>query len=376
MKKAKVALELQPCLGNRSGIGVYTYELAKRMQDTDRLSFSGTVFNFLNHLDLRKDLDGITMPIYPSSLVPGTVYRLMPEPLTIPRHWLFPDADLSLFLNYVVPKRIRGKVAMAIHDMAYMRFPETLSDKTLSSLRRNVQRGVERADRIITVSEFSKREIHELLQVPLEQIAVIPNAASISDATISKEELYGKFGIEKPYILFVGTIEPRKNLTRVLQAFELLKKEQGIPHQLVLAGGKGWKNEEIYATVDSLSSAKDIIFTGFVSGPEKNTLLKYAQAFVFPSLYEGFGIPPLEAMHFGCPVVCSDAASLPEVCGDAAEMVDAYKPESIASGLWNVISDEVRRSMLIQNGYRQEQTFTWDDSYQKLVRLCEEILEI
>lgn len=285
-----------------------------------------------------------------------------------------PPADLSLFFNYVVPKQISGKVVLAVHDMAYMRFPETLQSTNLLNLRMNVERGIERADRILTISEFSKREIHELLQVPLDKISIIYPAASISENFAPQLELFRKFGIEKPYILFVGNIEPRKNLTRVLQAFDLLKKEQGIPHQLVLAGGQGWKNEEIHATVQTLFSAKDIVFTGYVSDVEKNTLYQSAEALVFPSLYEGFGIPPLEAMHFGCPVVCSNAASLPEVCGDAAAMVDAYQVESIASGLWDVLSDEDYRLKLIQKGYWREKRFSYKDSAQKLTQLCLEVL--
>lgn len=376
MEKAKVALDLQPCCGNRSGIGMYTYELARRVRDTSKLTFSGNVFNFGNRLEMDRFLAGIDMPVRSCATIPSKIYRRLPKSLAIPYDWVFSKADLSLFFNYVVPKRIRGKVALYVHDMAYVRFPETLQSTNLLNLRANVARGVERADRIVTLSEFSRREIHELLQVPLENIAIIHPAASVSDSMVDKTVLCEKFGITGPYILFMGNIEPRKNLTRVLQAFDLLKKEQGIPHKLVLAGGQGWKNEQIHATVDSLSCARDIIFTGYVSDGEKNALYQNAQAFVFPSLYEGFGIPPLEAMHFGCPVVCSNAASLPEVCGDAATMVDAYQVESIASGLWDVISDEDYRNSLIQKGYAQEKNFSWEESTSQLVQLCQEILEL
>lgn len=375
MRKSKVALDLQPCLSNRSGIGMYTYELAKHIHDTEHLTFSGNVFNFDNRKNLDTLLDGVTIPIHECSVLPAKIYRRLPKPFAIPYDWLFPPADLSLFFNYVVPKRISGKVVLAVHDMAYMRFPETLQSTNLLNLRMNVARGIERADRILTISEFSKKEIHELLQVPLDKISIIYPAASISENTVPQTELCAKFEIKKPYILFVGNIEPRKNLTRVLQAFDLLKREQGIPHQLVLAGGQGWKNEEIHATVQTLFSEKDIVFTGYVSDAEKTALYQSAEALVFPSLYEGFGIPPLEAMHFGCPVVCSNAASLPEVCGDAAAMVDAYQVESIASGLWRVLSDESYRNELIRKGYQQEKRFSYKDSAQKLIQLCQDVLE-
>ena len=161
----------------------------------------------------------------------------------------------------------------------------------------------------------------------------------------------------------------------MVQAYKLLKKDAKIPHQLLLAGGSGWRNEELHQELRTLEATGDVIRTGYVTEEEKNTLYSHAGAFVFPSLYEGFGMPPLEAMHFGCPVICADAASLPEVVGDAAELVDPMEVESIAAGMLRVLTDTAHRTDLVQKGYIQTKKFTWEDSANKLMQICREVLE-
>lgn len=372
---ARVALELQPCCGNRSGIGTYVYELACRMHDGEGVEFQGNVFNFLSRNDNSASLSGIVMPIEECRLFPYGVYRRVWH--TIPPRYehLFPRADLNLFFNYIVPPRIQGKIAVTVCDMTYLRFPETMNRNNLERIRRDIDYSIERSSRIITISEFVRQEIHELLHFSLDKIAVIPCAPSLHNEAVPAGSVLQRYGIRRPYLLYVGTIEPRKNLARLLKAYERLKAEAGIPHQLVLVGGSGWNNEEIYSTAKGLSCANDVIFTGFVSAEEKNTLYKNAAAFVFPSIYEGFGISPLEAMHFGCPVITSDAASLPEVVGDAARLINPYDETSIAEGIFSVINNDEYAQHLIRKGYQQEKKYTWDASAEKLKLLCKEVLK-
>lgn len=372
----RVALELQPCCGKRSGIGVYTYELARRLRSGDGLEFVGNLFNFVGRNDNSAALSGISMPIRENRRLPYGIYRRVWNVLPIPYRAMFPEgADLSVFFNYIVPPRISGKVMTTLHDMTYLRFPETMDAKNRRRLDKGLRYSVERSDRILTVSEFSKRELRELLHIPEERVAVVPNAPSIGAETADLAHLAERYGLRQPYLLYVGTIEPRKNLTRLIAAFDRLKREAGIPHQLVLAGGKGWQTEEIYLAAQKASHAGDILFTGYVSAPEKNGLYQNAAAFVFPSLYEGFGIPPLEAMTFGCPVICANAASLPEVVGDAAELVEPEDETSIAEGIWKVISDQARRDELTRRGAVQARKYTWDASSEKMAQVCRAVLE-
>lgn len=372
----KVALELQPCCGKRSGIGTYTYELAKRLKNQDGLEFCGNLFNFAGRNDNSDSLAGVEMPIRESRIFPYGVYRRVWNLVPIPYQSLFPDrADLSVFFNYIVPPRVSGRVITTIHDMTWLRFPETMDQRNYRRLKNGMAHSIERSDGILTVSSFSKEEIHKLLHIPMEKIFVVYNAASCSLETEPFEAVAEKYQIYRPYILYVGTIEPRKNLVRLIHAFSQLRKEYGIPHQLVLAGGRGWNCEDIYQAAKESAPGNEIVFTGYVSGGEKNALYQNAAAFVFPSLYEGFGIPPLEAMERGCPVVCSNAASLPEVVGEAARLVDPLDEAEIAQGIWDVLSDSGYASRLVERGYEQAKKFTWEASAKKLTEICREVLE-
>ena len=177
------------------------------------------------------------------------------------------------------------------------------------------------------------------------------------------------------YILYVGTIEARKNLDFLLRAFDRFKRETGLPHKLVLAGGDGWENRAVYERAASVSCAADVRFLGYVSGPVKSALYDNASLFVFPSLYEGFGIPPLEAMEHGCPVVCSDAASLPEVVGDAALTVGVSDEVGLAGAMHRVLTDASLAHSLAERGRARARAFSWDDSAVKLAAVCREVLD-
>lgn len=372
---ARVALELQPCCGNRSGIGTYTYELARRLRSDDGIEFQGNVFNFLGRNDNHAALAGIDFPIAENRTLPYGVYRRVWRGMPMSYDAMFPYADLTFFFNYIVPPRINGKTVNTVYDLTYLRFPETMDQRNYRRISRDLVYSIERSTRIITISDFVSNELQTMLRLPAEKISVIPCAPSHSQETASFSEVAEKYRVTMPYILCVGTIEPRKNLIRLLKAFARLKQEAGIPHQLVLAGGSGWSNTEIYETAMGLPCASDVIFTGYVSAAEKNALYQNAEVFVFPSLYEGFGIPPLEAMHFGCPVVTTKAASLPEVVGDAACLTDSLSELSIAEGIYRVLNDAAYRSMLIKKGYVQERKYTWAASAEKLIHLCREVLE-
>ena len=364
-----VALELQPCCGNRSGVGTYTYELARRLRDGDGLEFCGNVFDFLGRRGYAQLLETVPMPVRLQKSMPYGVYRRIWHLLPLSYGSMFPKADLHLFFNYIVPPRVSGAIVTTIHDMTYLRFPETMGQRNLQRIRRDIQSSVERSDRILTVSEFSKREITELLGVAPDRISVVYNAPSVAETEAPFSQVKARYGIQGPYLLYVGTLEPRKNIVRLIHAFEQLK-EDGLPHQLVLAGGMGWKTEEIQQTVSASSWGEQIVLTGYVSGEEKNALYRHADVFLFPSLYEGFGIPPLEAMRFDCPVVCSNAASLPEVVGEAGEYVDPMDVCSIAQGIWNVIYRAGYREELVEKGRRQSERFSWDRSARELERVC------
>lgn len=371
-----VALELQSALGKRSGIGNYTYELAKRLQDEADLHFCGNVFNFLGRNDNSASLLGIDISICECKYFPYGVYRRLWHWLPVRYDRLFGAADLSIFFNYIVPPRISGRVMTTIHDLTWLRCPETMDSKNLRRIKKDIDYSIERADKILTVSEFSKQEMMSLLKLPAEQIAVVPCAAGEMPESADFAEIANKYNLAKPYLLYVGNIEPRKNLPRLLQAFDLLKTEQNLPHKLVIAGGSGWGNGEFQQTLQKMKWSDDVVQVGYVEAALKRALYENAAAFVFPSLYEGFGIPPLEAMSCCCPVVCAKAASLPEVVGEAAELVEPLSVPSIAEGIWQVVSNEDRAAELKAKGYEQVKKFSWKKSANKLKSVCREVLGV
>lgn len=368
----QVALELQPCIGNRSGIGMYAYEIARHLQIEPSISFCGNVFNFRSKVDLREEIPQVDIPIRGCTKLPYGVYRRIWHMLPVSYETFFPNADLTVFFNFIVPPRIRGKVITTVHDLTFIRYPETMEKKNLHRIRNDIVYSLQRSDRILTVSEFTKKELGQVFHIPKEKVSVVYNAPALSGDIANVEPLFARYRISKPYILYVGTLEPRKNLMRLMHAFEKLKQMVNIPHQLILAGGKGWNSEGIW---NYAKKNPNILAIGYVSNAEKNALYQNASLFVFPSLYEGFGIPPLEAMHFGCPVVCANAASLPEVVGDAAEMVDPIEIDSIAKGMLHVLTDASHRAELVEKGYSQAKKFSWDDSANRLMQICREVLE-
>lgn len=370
----RVALELQTCCGRRSGIGNYAYELARHLKPTNDICFQGNVFNFRGKNNNSSHLKGITMDIRENKVIHYGVYQRIWKKIPIPYHWMFPTADITHFFNYIVPPHVKGKVVNMVHDMTYLRYPETMRAGNLKRIQEGIESSIERSSKILTLSEFSKKEIIELLKLPESFVDVVYCAPTLSSYTADWFKTMKKYKIMKPYILYVGTIEPRKNLIRLLKAFHSLKVEAGIPHQLVLAGGKGWNCDDIYLTAKKLNSNKDIIFCGYVSDEEKNALYKHAEAFVFPSLYEGFGIPPLEAMSLGVPTITAKVASLPEVVGDGAVLVNPMNEQDIANGIYSLLSNKEYANIIREKGKERAKLFSYDKSAQKLLKIYQEMI--
>jgi glycosyltransferase involved in cell wall biosynthesis len=287
--------------------------------------------------------------------------------------------DITQFFNYVIPPGVKGKAALYVYDMAYKVYPETIGEKTLKMLNDNLEKSCRRADHIITISEFSKSEIIKYLKVPSNKISVIPCAI---DQDVFNEVLDAKmlsstkkkYNIVGDYFFYLGTLEPRKNIERLIDAYAILAKlYEEVPY-LVLAGKNGWNYDNIYRKVKDYKLENKVVFTGYIDSSEAVLLLKGAFAFVFPSIYEGFGMPPLEAMACGVPVITSNVTSLPEVVQDAGYLVDPFSIEDICNAMTEILIDSKNRELLKQRGLERAKEFIWDKSakllrevYQKIV---------
>ena len=370
-----VALELDPCFGERSGIGLYAYEMIRRMRGGDRIQYVGQAFNFAGQRNIKKALPDIAIPIRENRLLHYGLLRRIWRRLPVPYQSFFPDkADLHIFFNYIVPQYITGPVMTTVYDMSYLRLPETLHRENWKRLQEGMAYSLNRSERIITISEFSRQEIVELAGIAEDKITVIPAAPCVSEETEPYDIVAARYGVSLPYLLYVGNIEPRKNLVRLLRVFNRLKLSDGIPHKLVLAGGRGWRNGEFDRVLAALPCRNDVIQTGYVSAETRNSLYENADALVYPSLYEGFGMPPLEAMRCGCPVVCSDTASLPEVTGGAAELINPLSEDSLCEGLRHILNDKSYAATLIKKGRVRAGHYSWEESAGRLMYLCEEAL--
>ncbi len=282
--------------------------------------------------------------------------------LPIPIELVTGRLDILHSPDFVLPPTLARHKVLTVHDLSFMRCPECSSPALLEYLMRSVPRSVARAHLILADSQSTRRDLLDLLDVPPERVEVLyagvepryaPQEAAAAQAAARK------YGLAQPFILGLGTLQPRKNFARLIRAYHLLRQRHHVPHQLVIGGGRGWLYEDIDATIAELGLAEQVRLVGFVDDADLPALYAGADLFAFPSLYEGFGIPILEAMGCGTPVVTADNSSLPEVAGDAALLVDPLDIEALADALWRVIDDGALRQTLVQRGYQQVQRYTW-----------------
>lgn len=305
------------------------------------------------------------------------VYRMIWNFIPIPYSFFFGNnSKVTLFFNYIIPPGVSGRKITVVHDMAYKAYPETVRAKTRKFLDLSLSKTCKKADKIITVSEFSKLEIMKYLEVKADKIEVIPlgvdvkyyhNAYSENDVGKVKE----KYNISGEYFLYLGTIEPRKNIERLIKAYGALYKQRKDIPKLILAGKKGWLYEDIFKTLRELELHDMVSFLGYIEIQDAPKLIAGSIAFVFPSLYEGFGLPPLEAMACGTPVIISDAASLPEVVGEAGLLVNPLDINSIKEAMLKIIAEPDLRIKLSEAGIQQAKMFSWEETTKKIEQVID-----
>ena len=396
--KRRIGLNLQPLASpTLTGIGTYALEVTKRLaqNSADVNEIECHVFDFWGHNNaasriasiLDEDASETIRPtIRESRLIPlGVLIRTGKLcPFLTYNRLLHSKADLTVFFNYLLPNRIKGKTIVTVYDMVSERYPETMDKRNAKLLGKYLYKSCQRANEIITISEFSKKEIVECLQIPADRIRVAPCGydkakyfplGSEEDRATLMKRIADRYGINTPYILYLGTLEPRKNVELLLDMFILIKRQ--FPSlKLVLCGGLGWKYEATLDKVSRLRLDNDVIRTGYVSEEDKRILYVLAEIFFFPSFYEGFGLPPLEAMACGTPVICSCTSSLPEVVGEAGFLCDPRDPQAFAAAAMTVLTDPVRRSEMIVKGYEQAGRFSWDRTAKEYTRAISDVVEL
>lgn len=355
----KVCVDVQAAVTQRAGVGRYTKALVEHLgpaagDDSLRLFY----FDFKGNGEPLKAANSTVL----ATRFPGRLAQLAWKTISWPPYDIFAGkADVYHFPNFIIPPLSQGASVVTIHDASFLRLPGMAEERNLSFLRARIRDTVRRADAIIAVSQFSADEIVSLLGAPRERVHVIyegisPRFAPLDPAASAAALLDLK--LEKPFILTVGTLEPRKNTRFLIEVFERMKSFDG---QLAIVGMPGWKCQPILDRMASSSRAGDIRYLRYVSDEQLRALYTRTELFVFPSLYEGFGFPPLEAMACGAPVLSAATGSLPEVLGDAATLVGGFD-----AGQWaELASSHLGDRSATEKGRGRAAMYTWQKAAQE-----------
>lgn len=313
------------------------------------------------------------------SLIPLRISNGLKTHNLQPPYDLFFGKRIYFFPNYSSWPTWFSPSITVVYDLSFEYFPQYVEPRNRAFLSTQVKQSVARSAKIVTISHNSQKEIHEYYSTALDNIPIIHPGIDQSELfrwpTKAVEDVKERYGISGKYILFVGNIEPRKNLRNLLLAYEKLSKKIRREYSLLLVGARGWLDDEIFETIKRLQDDGNNIQqpNTYVNDKDRVALFSGASLFVYPSMYEGFGIPPVEAMACGVPSITSNNSSLPEVVGDAAIMVNANSVEDLASAMTTVLSDKKLLAEMIQKGFAQADKFSWQTEAQKLLDVFIEV---
>lgn len=357
---------------NRVGSGQYAYEILKNLEKID-LENEYTILLPTPKLDdLPKERKGWEYRV----LKPNKLWTRIALPVAL--YLARQKPDLFFSPTHYIPRFSPVKTICTIFDLGYLHFPETLKVDDLYKLKNWTKFSIENSSKILAISQFTKKDIIENYGVSPDKIIITPLGF---DEKIFKpikdnkriETTLKKYNINGDYIIYIGTIQPRKNLLRLIEAISSVEIKLVIVGKTTGPGRQGWKYEEILQAPKKFGINDKVIFTGFVETEDLPALLSGSKMFVFPSLWEGFGIPVLEAMACGAPVIVSNVASLPEVVGKSGTYVDPYSVDSIKKGIEILLKDEKLRQKKVQLGKMQVKKFSWVDCARKTLEVFKDV---
>jgi glycosyltransferase involved in cell wall biosynthesis len=363
----KVTIDATPVTSKPSGVGYYVANLIyalHSLQKTENfylgIAYQPSLKNWLRRdlsfppkLSQYPNLCMLPLPVRLYNLLAASPFR----PALTYFEQYFGNADIVHGTNYSVYPCKQSLKVMNIYDLSFIKYPQ-YTDTVVKAYHQQIKKNLQWTDLVLTISESSKQDIVNYLEVEPNKVAVTPLASRYSSS--HKEPLAVNYDFSRPYLLFVSTLEPRKNIITLINAFNYLKQRHKIEHNLILIGQKGWQYKPIFQAIASSPWNNCIHHLDYL--PDELVALFYAKAdvFVYPSYYEGFGLPVLEAMTLGAPVVTSNTSSLPEVAGDAAILVDPNDVISLAEAILRVVSDRNLRNELIIKGKVQANLYSWE----------------
>lgn len=380
---ARIGIDYTAAIHQQAGIGRYTRELVAALTDDSPLpagegpGVRDDLVLFVAGASRKLPPPPTGCRYAPSSLSERTHARLWHRlKLPVPVEWWTGGISVFHATDFTLPRtRRQTRTVLTIHDLAFEKYPAETMPGMLDFLRRAVPDSARRADHIITVSEATRRDVIEMYRIDPDRVTAIPHGVSArySPALSGHEaEVRRKYGLgDGPIILTVGTLQPRKNHLRLVQAFARVAGDA----RLVIAGGAGWDYDAVRAEVERLKLGERVVFAGFVADGDLPDLYRTATVFAYPALYEGFGLPILEAMACGVPVVTSDRSSLPEVAGGAGLLIDPMDVDALADAISRVLEDSSLRADLHEKGLGRARQFTWQRAAEMTRAIYDQIMK-
>jgi len=373
-----IAIDYTPAYEQGGGIGRYVRELIAALGNIDAPDNHYRLFVAGAGRKPFPKIPGTQFEWKPTALTPAWLARLWGRArLPFPVEFFTGDVDLYHATDFVLPPtRKKTRTVLTVHDLSFLRVPETASPGLRRYLEDVVPRSVQRANYVLADSEATKHDLIRYYQTAAEKIEVLYSGVDsrfrpITD-TLEINRVRQQYNIlDRPYILSVGTVQPRKNYPTLIEAVSRLNHPEIC---VVIVGGKGWLDDPIFEAIHKLRMQDRVIFAGFVADDDLPALYSGSLCMALPSLYEGFGLPVLEAMACGVPVITSNLSSLPEVAGEAGILVTPTSLDEITNALERIITDTALRETMITRGLHQAQKFSWETGAQQLLRVYTRLL--
>lgn len=371
--------------GRRTGVEEYTINLLRNLFSIDKKNKYVLFFNSfkkpkinLSEFEKYKNVS-IKIYRYPNKLL-NFLFWYFGWPKI---DKLIGGADVIFFPNIIFSAwSKKTKAVFTIHDLSFERYPETFSAKRrMWHIFINPEKICQKTNFAISVSDSTKNDLREIYRIPEAKIKTIYSSVSENFKIIDRNnpkliEVKKKYNLPYKFILYLGTIEPRKNINAVITAYNQLrniKHSELEKYKLVIAGASGWKQKQIFKEIKNSSFKDDIIFSGFIGDEDKPAIYNLTSLFVYPSFFEGFGFPPLEAMSCGAPVITSNSSSFPEIIGSAGIMIDPDRPDEIFQAMKNILLDKNLRESLIKKGLEQAKKFNWQKTASQYLDIFQKI---
>ncbi|MCB9096158.1 MAG: glycosyltransferase family 4 protein [Arcobacter sp.] len=379
----KILIDLTQIPIKKVGVGVYAENLIRELiVSSNKIKYKLLIQDDdLEFIKLIKELnknDEVIIKEVNSNIFRKFIFRFVLEQIYIPLYASLNKVDVIHSLHYTFPLFTNKKRVVTYHDMTFFIYPELHEKIKVIIFKFFIKLGIKKCNKIISVSQSTKNDLKKYLKLgdkELNKIKVIPLGKSdlynLERNENDIDEIKNKFLISKEYILFIGTLEPRKNIERILEAFNDIKNK--INEELVIVGKKGWFYDKIYEKLEKYELQDRVVLTGYVTEEEKVSLLKGAKLFVYPSFYEGFGIPVLEALSCGIPTITSNISSLPEVAGKAAELINPNDIDEISKSILEMLVGEEKRNNFIKLGIDQSNKFSWKRCALETKKIYEEL---